>query len=191
MGCASSRPASDRPPPGDAHDAERAKALAPPPLPTGHKLLAGFAKALDLEFGPFNEKEAVSTWQILELEARPSSSFAELGTDLQTCLDFVAVVEKAVREKIVTIDSLREHWGCPGEAKPPPPSGPVTLADVSVDAEGGSWQLRADAALAPKKRVDLDTDELDNDLDDSIDGDDGEHAGDDMDNLVDGDSRYR
>ena len=95
------------------------KATVAPPFPRGHQLLAHFAKALDMEHGNQQEKYAVSTYVTLELEARPSSHFARLGTDLATCVAFVADVERAVKEKCVTIEGLCELWGTP-EVKPKP-----------------------------------------------------------------------
>ena len=88
------------------------------------------AKALDLEYGDAAEKEAISTWMTLELEARPKQHFDDMGTDLATCTRFVADVEKAVKEKCVTIETLCEKWGTP-EVKPKPKV--VSLGDVKGD----------------------------------------------------------
>lgn len=134
MGCAASAPVLEE---GAAPTVPRKEALAlakkalvTPPIPLGHALLAGFAKALDLEYGDAAEKEAISTWMTLELEARPKQHFDDMGTDLATCTRFVADVEKAVKEKCVTIETLCEKWGTP-EVKPKPKV--VSLGDVKGD----------------------------------------------------------
>jgi hypothetical protein len=120
MGCAASSPLEEGAAPTVPKKEAQAlakKALVTPPFPPGHVLLSGFAKALDLEYGEQQEKEAIATWITLELEARPREHFDDLGTDLQTCTVFVADVEKAVKEKCVTLETLCEKWGTP-EVKP-------------------------------------------------------------------------
>lgn len=101
----------------------------------GQKLLIGLAKSVELEH-KWNEAQAIETWMTLELEVRPKSQFEGMGTDLQTCLDFVKAVEKAVIAKTVTVEQLRELWGCPPETLNLPPKGPVSLADVSLGTNG-------------------------------------------------------
>ena len=198
MGCAGSRledpggaylaPA----PAGSGHDA----ALAVPPLPHGHHLLGGLARALELEYGTPNEAGAVATWVTLELEMRPTSHFDELGTDLRTCCDFCAAVERAVREKAVTTASLREKWGCRSE-RPlmSSPAGPVTLADVAPGSSPDSWRLRANVPSplgAPRgHKVDLETDDIDSRLGDSTeDEEEGRRREEDPDGFAGGDGRF-
>ena len=139
MGCAASTPLPEGAAPTIPKAEARAlvkKATATPPFPLGHQLLAGFAKALDLEHGDQQEKEAVATWSTLELEARPKTHFEELGTDLQTCVTFVADVERAVKEKCVTIEGLCELWGTP-EVKPKPQVvGLAQLGEVNLEKVG-------------------------------------------------------
>ena len=50
MGCCASLAAK-------SHHEGAEKALAPPPIPLGHKLLAGLAAALEIEYGPRKEAE--------------------------------------------------------------------------------------------------------------------------------------
>ena len=116
MGCAASSPLEEGLEPTVPKPEAKAlakKALVAPPFPVGHTLLAGLAKALDLEHGGQAETGAVSTWMTLELEARPKSHLEELGTDLQTCCAFVADVEKGIKEKCVSLEHLCEIWGTP------------------------------------------------------------------------------
>ena len=147
MGCAASAPLPEGAtlPKAEARALAK-KATAPPPFPVGHALLAGLAKALHLEHGDVKEAEAVATWITLELEARPKTHFEELGTNLQTCLAFVADVERAVKEKCVTIHALCDLWGCP-EAAPPKPKvvGLAQLGEVDLDkaAENAEKPRRA------------------------------------------------
>ena len=169
MGCSSSRP-SDLPKP----NAPLAAADVPPPFPFGHHLLVGLVRSLDLEHGPANEPGAVATWVTLELECRPTKDLVELNTDLKTCCDFVATIEKAIKEKAVTIDQLRERWGCPPSEfnLPKTPDGPVTLADVSMSA--GGFQLRDDRGGGG---MNGDSDDEHFDDVDSIDANDDERYG--------------
>ena len=198
MGCASSRPPTDALPDAALQPHALAQAaLAPPPLPNTQQLLGGLAKALELEYGPPNEVGALSTWVTLELEARPGSHFVEHS--LQDCLDFVAAVESAVKAKAVTIDSLREHWGCPGEAvkRPAAPSGPVALADVvAMGSSPDSWRLRADVpdqAKVPHVASSTADDADSMDDDDSRGDDERDMLHDDVnpDGFGAGDGRYR
>lgn len=198
MGCGGSRPEVPAP------AAEPTlPGYATPPLPTGHHLLVGLAKALELEHGPANEVGAVSTWVTLELEARPSSHLTDLGTALQPCVDFVAVVEAAVKDKTVSVNDLRELWGCPPtEPKRPLPSGPVALSDVVMSGNSAdSWRLKVDAPHAPREFKTSATDkdgspddtsmaherDLDDDMDDDLDRMDDEPN---HDGLAGGDGRY-
>lgn len=203
MGCAASAPAGaalDAGAPPTAQSAAQAAALAEPPLPHTQQLLGGLAKALELEYGPPNEAGAVQTWVTLELEARPSSHFDEAGTSLQACLEFVAAVESAVKEKALTTDVLREKWGCPSEAPRRQPSGPVDLADVVAGGMGSgsadSWVMRAEVGDAPKKSH---SSTADDDADSMSDGDDSLRSerdvlpedDDNPDGFAAGDGRYR
>merc|ERR1719453_517628 len=170
MGCAGSAPAIE-----DGLEptvpAAQAKALAKkatvvPPFPTGHTLLAGLAKALDLEHGERQEKEAVSTWMTLELEARPKSHLEELGTDLQTCCAFVADVETAVREKCVSLEHLCELWGTP-EVKPRKQV--VGLGQVDLEKVNSEAASAANRQVERKLRPTGDDSDIDDDL--SVDRD--------------------
>ena len=80
------------------------------------------------------ERMLVGQAQVLGVYGLPPvvAPYGEMGTELQTCLDFVTTIEAAVKANAVTIDSLREQWGCPApeSRRPPAPSGPVALADV-------------------------------------------------------------
>ena len=202
MGCGGSRP-NDLP---EQAGAPVKPGLSTPPLPNGHHLLVGLAKALDLQEGTTNEAGAVETWVTLELEARPSEHLTELGTSLQPCIDFVAEVEAAVKNKTVTTAELREHWGCPSvePKRPPMPSGPVSLSDVTMTGPD-EWRLRPDAPRVKTvsatdndgSHPDDDSSRLASDRDDDLD-DDLDDLDDDMrrdepnpDGLGGGDGRYR
>lgn len=168
MGCAASAPLPEGAAPTIPKAEARAlakKATAPPPFPLGHALLAGFAKALDLEHGDQMEKEAVATWITLELEARPRAHFEELGTDLQTCLAFVADVERAVKEKCVTIHGLCEVWGTP-EAAPPKPQvvGLAQLGEINLEKVGAAGEKPRARPAAGGDGDSMDDDSIDRDL---------------------------
>ena len=165
MGCASSRPDT-------AALALKKKALAPPPFPAGHKLLTGLARSLDLEYGERKEAEAVATWVTLELEARPPQHFDEMGITLQTATQFVADVEAAVKDGVVTVQQLCEIWECPV------PEGLVKVVGLSQVSLG-------DISKATTKGPPKDDD------DDSLDAD-GEDAPDSVERMLggEGDGRY-
>lgn len=185
MGCAQSASDSRHAPGVEPHVPSALES----PLPHGHHLLAGLAKSLELEYGPCGEKGTVSTWMTLELEARPQAHLTELGTDLQACCAFVSAVESSVANREVTIESLRELWGCPGEIMPMP-KGPVTLADLSCAAAPGAWHLRQHLPTGGTiEDGSEDNDSLDNDVDNDLDTM-MQHAGDHSDTRPDGDGRY-
>jgi len=189
MGCASSSPldpGAEPTVPKKEAQALAKKALVTPPFPPGHVLLSGFAKALDLEYGEQQEKEAISTWITLELEARPKEHFDDLGTDLQTCTTFVADVEKAVKEKCVTIELLCERWDTP-EVKPKHKV--VTLGDLKGNDISSQQQQQQQVERKLKaKPTGGDDDSLDDDDDLSVDRNLGGEPN--VDGKGGGDGRY-
>ena len=73
------------------------------------------------------------TWVTLELEMRPKQHFEEVGTDLASCVAFASAAEAAVRDKGVSVESLREFWGVPAPTQKAPVREPTPADDLDTE----------------------------------------------------------
>jgi len=105
-----------------------------PPLPKGHKILRGYAEALEEEYKNGTHQE--EDWTMIWLDTVTDEEFEEANSTRDFFKAWLDITESMVAEKIVSIKELKGHWGLIEE--PPPPSKPTYAEPAPLAAYGAA-----------------------------------------------------